>query len=257
MKVTFHEAFYEVYTGDPAAAPGRMEAVVSAIQGIAALVTPHPAAMDDIEAVHHMAHIDRVRRHGLYDIAALAAGSAIETARTGLSEPAFALVRPPGHHASASSSWGFCYFNNMAVAMVALKRAGLVHEAFILDFDLHFGDGTVNILGERDWVSILNPEDHDRQRYLQTVESALKTTGADMIGVSAGFDNHRQDWGGLLRTEDYCTMGRWVRKAAERNRGGCFGILEGGYNHEVLGKNVAAFIQGLGGPRQGNIRVRG
>ncbi|HCF50856.1 MAG TPA: acetylpolyamine aminohydrolase, partial [Syntrophomonas sp.] len=53
--------------------------------------------------------------------------------------------------------------------------------------------------------------------------------------------------GGLLKTEDYTTMGRLMREAARRNRGGCFGILEGGYNHAVLGQNVLAFIEGLGG----------
>lgn len=67
-----------------------------------------------------------------------------------------------------------------------------------------------------------------------------------MIAVSAGFDNHEDDWGGLLKTEDYKYMGSLVRAAAFRNHGGCFGILEGGYNHSVLGKNVLAFIEGLG-----------
>ena len=66
-----------------------------------------------------------------------------------------------------------------------------------------------------------------------------------MIAVSAGFDNHEADWGGLLKTEDYEYMGELVRDAARRNNGGGFGILEGGYNHNVLGKNVLAFIQGL------------
>ena len=68
-----------------------------------------------------------------------------------------------------------------------------------------------------------------------------------MIAVSAGFDNHEDDWGGLLKTEDYISMGKLVRDVARRNAGGCFGILEGGYNHAVLGKNVLAFIEGLEG----------
>ena len=66
-----------------------------------------------------------------------------------------------------------------------------------------------------------------------------------MIGVSAGFDNHRQDWGGLLTTEDYADMGRMVRDAARRNGGGCFAVLEGGYNPDVLGRNAVALMQGL------------
>lgn len=87
---------------------------------------------------------------------------------------------------------------------------------------------------------------YDRSAYLDQVERALADTTADVIAVSAGFDNHIDDWGGLLLTDDYQAMGAWVRQAAKRNGGGCFGILEGGYNHEVLGKNVLAFLKGIG-----------
>jgi acetoin utilization deacetylase AcuC-like enzyme len=80
---------------------------------------------------------------------------------------------------------------------------------------------------------------------LKNVQNDLAQTNADMIAVSAGFDNHEADWGGLLKTEDYKYMGKLVREVARRNNGGCFGILEGGYNHSVLGKNVLAFIEGL------------
>jgi len=68
-----------------------------------------------------------------------------------------------------------------------------------------------------------------------------------MIAVSAGFDNHIQDWGGTLATGDYQEMGRAVREASVRNRGGCFAVLEGGYNQRVLGHNVLALIKGLSG----------
>jgi acetoin utilization deacetylase AcuC-like enzyme len=75
----------------------------------------------------------------------------------------------------------------------------------------------------------------------------MKHLKADMIGISAGFDNHEDDWGGTLKTEDYREIGRMVREAAERCGGGCFGILEGGYNHRVLGRNVMTLIEGLSG----------
>jgi acetoin utilization deacetylase AcuC-like enzyme len=117
----------------------------------------------------------------------------------------------------------------------------------LLDFDLHYGDGNVNILGGYNHIHIYNPEDRARGRYLSGVERALDTCEVDMIAVSAGFDNHREDWGGLLTTEDYQQMGSWVAKAARRNNGGCFGILEGGYNHSVLGQNVLAFLKGMSG----------
>ena len=125
-----HPEFYQVYTSDPAADPGRMEAIVQEIESEVTFRTPNPADEEDIRLVHPQGHIDWVKKQGLYEIAAFAAGGAIEAAIAGLQEPSFGLIRPPGHHASASSCWGFCYFNNMAIAVtVALQkhqvRAGL------------------------------------------------------------------------------------------------------------------------------------
>lgn len=245
MKVVYHEDYNQVYASDPAAKRGRMEAVVEALQGKVSWVTPQPASELDILQIHTREHVAAVERKGIYDIAALAAGGAIMAAQIGLTEPCFALIRPPGHHASAHSSWGFCYFNNMAIAIDRLVHQGQIKKAFILDFDLHEGDGNIDTLGSRPYVTILNPSRQSRSDYLKQVEKALDATDADMIAASAGFDNAEKDWGGLLKTEDYTTMGRMMREAARRNRGGCFGILEGGYNHSVLGQNVLAFIQGL------------
>jgi acetoin utilization deacetylase AcuC-like enzyme len=94
-------------------------------------------------------------------------------------------------------------------------------------------------------VTVVNVKGHSRRRYLQAVKAAMKNVRADLIGISAGFDNHAADWGGLLNTEDYEEIGYRVRLAADRNEGGCFGILEGGYNHDVLGGNVLALLQGM------------
>ena len=245
MKVIYHKDFLQNYTMDPAAADGRLEAVIEEIQGRVTLVDAVPATEEDIAAVHTRAHMDMVRRDGVYDIAALAAGGAIQAAEIGLAEPCFALIRPPGHHASQGSCWGFCYFNNMAIALEKLKREGKIQKALVLDFDLHFGDGTVNILGGRGYVRIYNPSSPNRKDYVSGVEQWLSSEPADIIGVSAGFDNHMNDWGGLLSTQDYQDMGRMVREASRKNKGGCFAILEGGYNHRVLGKNVRAFIEGM------------
>ena len=111
MKVVFHDDFYQVYTSDPASAPGRMEAIVAEIESDVEFVQAQPADDADIARVHDQAHIDSVRREGLFSICALAAGGAVQTATLGLDEPCFGLLRPPGHHASAGSAWGFCYFN--------------------------------------------------------------------------------------------------------------------------------------------------
>jgi len=247
MKVVYSQEYKQVYSSDPASSPGRIEAIEFALAGKVNYIEPQPASEEDIGLIHTPRHIAEVRREGVYDIAALAAGGAIKAAEIGLSEPCFAVIRPPGHHASADSAWGFCYFNNMAVALVKLKRKDKIKKAFILDFDLHVGDGNINTLEPKGFVTILNPGGSDRSEYLKTVTNALNKTDADMIAVSAGFDNHEDDWGGLLRTEDYTYMGKLVRETARRNNGGCFGILEGGYNHAVLGKNVLAFIEGLDG----------
>lgn len=245
MKVFFHQNFYSDYSGDPAAESGRMEAVFDEINPHVDIISCIPATEDDLLAAHTQSHIEQIRRVGLFDIAALAAGGAIQAARAGMISPSFAAISPPGHHASESSCWGFCFFNNMAVSLFSLRQQLLIKTAFILDFDYHFGDGNVNIFGDSSWVEILNPESNDRHSYLKEVKSSLDSTQADVIAVSAGFDHHINDWGGLLYTEDYKTMGAWVRQAAIRNGGGCYGLLEGGYNHNVLGKNVLAFIEGI------------
>ena len=247
MKVIFHDDFYQVYTGDPAAESGRMEAIVKKLESHVTFVPAVPAKREQIAAVHSERHIQHVKNQGLYEIAALAAGGAVQSARTGLIEPCFGLIRPPGHHASMDSSWGFCFFNNIAVAIKALRQQGKIESACVLDIDLHFGDGTVNILQDKSWATVINVDAHSRTHYLQKVESAMKTCRADLIGISAGFDNHLVDWGGLLKTEDYKEIGHMVRMAADKNQGGCFGILEGGYNHKVLGENTLALIQGVAG----------
>ena len=245
MKVVFHPDYYQVYTSDPASAPGRIEAVVEAVRPEANFIEARPAAPEDIAAVHTASHIDAVRGRGLYEIAALAAGGAVMAAEIGLTEPCFGLIRPPGHHASADSAWGFCFFSNMAVAIDSLLRRERIKTACVLDIDLHYGDGTVNILGGRPEVEIHNLDAHDRSAYLDEAARIMDGCRADLIGISAGFDNHEQDWGGLLKTEDYREIGRLVRRTAVRNQGGSFAILEGGYNHGVLGRNALALIRGL------------
>ncbi len=245
MKVIFHPDFYQVYSDDPASEQGRMEAVMDVIESGVELVTAVPATEEDIAAVHTKEHIKSVRQDGLYPIASLAAGGAIQAAVFGLNEPCFGLIRPPGHHASTASSWGFCYFNNMAIAIGFLKRKKRIQRACILDIDLHYGDGTVDALGDCEYVTIYNSATQDRERCLNEITREMENCRADIIGISAGFDNHEDDWGGVYKTEDYYEIGKKVRKAALRCGGGCFGILEGGYNHKVLGNNVLALIKGL------------
>ena len=92
MKVTFHEDFYTVYAHDPAAAAGRMEAIVNIIEPQVELITAEPASEANIIAVHTTSHINSVKTEGIYEIASLAAGGAIQAAQVGLKEPAFGLI---------------------------------------------------------------------------------------------------------------------------------------------------------------------
>jgi len=245
MKVIFHEAFYRVYASDPAAKEGRMEAIMKVVEPAVELVEAVPATVEQIRAVHTESHIERVKAQGVYDVAALAAGGAVMAAEISLKEPCFGLIRPPGHHASSDSAWGFCYFNNMAIAIEYLKTQGRISTAYVLDIDLHFGDGTVNIFAGKGYVTVYNVSAHSRDEYLEEVREEMEGCDVGIIGISAGFDNHEDDWGGALQTVDYQHIGRMVRAAAARSKGACFAILEGGYNHQVLGHNVLALIEGL------------
>ena len=119
-------------------------------------------------------------------------------------------------------------------------------DALILDIDLHYGDGTADIFGDTPEVTYFHPEGRDRQRFLDDISRFLAGAEADVVAVSAGFDRHEHDWGGLLKTEDYRAIGRLVKDFATRIcQGRRYGVLEGGYNHTVLGKNVRALLEGM------------
>ncbi|MCL6448819.1 MAG: histone deacetylase family protein [Armatimonadetes bacterium] len=249
MNVVFHERYKEVYASDPAAAYGRMDCIVAELQGEFTFTVPVPAREDDVRLVHQAAHIERVKQRGqIYEMALLAAGGGILAAELAMGgESAFGLVRPPGHHASPGSSWGFCWFNNVAVAVEKLRVAGRIKKALIVDFDLHYGDGTANIFAKVPEVVYHHVEGHNRQVFLDDLKEFLDAQAeCDLVAVSAGFDRHEKDWGGLLTTEDYTAIGKILREYAAAVCGGrLFAVLEGGYNHDVLGKNVKAFLNGI------------
>ncbi|MEM1579007.1 MAG: histone deacetylase family protein [Archaeoglobaceae archaeon] len=242
MKIVFHPKFYIPYTSDPAAQAGRMEAIVAELRDFE-FVEPEMAIKEDILLVHTEMHYEYVKSdEDVFDVAMLAAGGAIKAAKIAFTEPAFALIRPPGHHASPESSWGFCYFNNIAIAVKKLFFEQKISRAVIVDFDLHFGDGTANTFRGDERVQYHHMSGGD----IDGVADFLRKNYYDIIAVSAGFDKHKEDWGGLLETEDYKELGKIIKEFSEQK---CFGrrfaALEGGYNHRVLGKNVRAFIEGM------------
>lgn len=228
-----------------------------------------------------VAHIDAdtsINKHSL-GAARLAAGAglqAVESVMSGQHRSAFCAVRPPGHHAEASIGMGFCVFNNIALAAERALSLGAGRVA-ILDFDVHHGNGTVEIFQNRPEVLVcssfqypfypgryddvekpnicLTPLAHGtsgssfRKAIEQDWLPALACHRADIILVSAGFDAHRDDplAGLLLQDTDYAWLGQFIKVQAEKYcNGRLVSMLEGGYHIEALARSVAEYLNGQG-----------
>ena len=255
MKIIFHEKYCNSdYAMDPAAAPGRLEGIVRMLKKNLEyeFIIPEPATEIDILRAHTRRHLDSIKREPLlFELASLAAGGAILAAEEAYNgEPTFAVIRPPGHHASSDSCWGFCYFNNISISLLKLFAEGKIKSAFVLDFDLHTGDGNINILKNRDdnfRVEILNPYSSGRNAYIREIEDFMENLEEiDIFAASAGFDQGIDDWGHLLYPEDYQKIGELMKEYSQKLcKGRRYAILEGGYNHNVLPINVDSFCKGF------------
>ena len=205
-----------------------------------------------------------------------AALSATDAVIAGELENAFCAVRPPGHHAAAGKASGFCFFNNVAiVAKYALERHGLQRVA-VVDFDVHHGDGTENILSGDERVLMVSFFQHPFYPHSGTDNPApnmcnvpvpaytkgidirevvewqwlprLEAFEPEMIFISAGFDAHREDDMGQLglTEQDYAWITQRVRAVAQRYaKGRIVSCLEGGYNLSALGRSVEAHLRVL------------
>ncbi len=208
--------------------------------------------------------------------AAGAALAATDAVIAGELENAFCAVRPPGHHACHDRAMGFCFFNNVAIAARhALERHGLRRVA-VVDFDVHHGNGTEDILGGDDRVLMVSFFQHPFYPYSgarpdspnmvnvpvpaytkgmairEIVEQAwlprLEAFRPEMIFVSAGFDAHREDDLGQLGLveADYTWITWQIRQVALRHaQGRIVSCLEGGYNLDALGRSVEAHVRAL------------
>ena len=246
MKVVFHEKYKQVYSHDPASKAGRIESIVETLNDYE-FIQPEPATEEDLLLVHTQSLINSVKRDkDIFEVASLAAGGAIKAAEIALHEPAFGSIRPPGHHAGRDFNGGFCFFNNMAIAITKLMQEKRINRALIVDIDLHYGNGTYDILGNNENVIFLNMVCQERQKYLTELKESLKRVkGYDIIGVSTGFDTYERDWGRSLKTEDYKIIGSMIKEAAKSCKGRSFALLEGGYYIADLGRNARAFVKGL------------
>ncbi|WP_213953564.1 histone deacetylase family protein [Variovorax sp. dw_954] len=208
--------------------------------------------------------------------AAGAAVAAVDAVMRGEVENAFCAVRPPGHHACRDQAMGFCFFNNVAIAARhALEAYGLERVA-IVDFDVHHGNGTEDILSNDPRVLMVSffqhpfypfsGADHPASNMLNIPVPAY-TKGMDirevvemlwiprlesfkpqMIFFSAGFDAHYEDDLGQLRLNenDYAWITSRVRAVARQHADGrIVSLLEGGYNLDALARSVEAHVRTL------------
>ena len=264
-----------------------------------------PAPLNDIELAHGRMHVAALRglTDGLreeiaaggpthaqidpdtsinvytWDAALSAAGAAIaatDAVLAGEMENAFCAIRPPGHHACRDKAMGFCFFNNVAIAaLYALERHGLKRVA-IVDFDVHHGNGTEDIVAGDQRVLMVSFFQHpfypeggalSRASNLVNMPVPAYTKGPEvrelvqthwlprleaykpeMIFISAGFDAHREDDMGQmgLVESDYAWITQRIKEVAQRHaKGRIVSCLEGGYDLSALARSVEAHVRVL------------
>lgn len=224
---------------------------------------------------------DTVMSPGTLQAALRAAGAAVqavELVMAGKHRAAFCAVRPPGHHARASQALGFCFFNNLAVgAKHALEHFSLTRLA-IMDFDIHHGNGTEEMLREDSRVMLCStfesgnyasqwagPSDERhlnialtdvssgralREVYRERIIPALENFAPQLVMFSAGFDGHCEDElsRACFHESDYAWITTQVRNVAQRHaQGRMVSVLEGGYALQALGRCVVAHLRALAG----------
>jgi acetoin utilization deacetylase AcuC-like enzyme len=243
IPTVYNEDFLTDYATVDCESPDRAWMIQSRVKDVAEFIEPEACSEEDLLLCHSEALIEKVQRDGtLYEIAKKAVGGAIKAARIGLDRPSFALIRPPGHHAGRDFNGGFCFFNNMAIAIERLLSDVLIKSALIVDIDLHYGNGTQDIVKGDDRISFRNIDSHRREDFFQEFEEALKDASAfDIVGCSTGFDTYVKDWGGILFTDDYRKIG-YLLAASNAH---VFSVLEGGYFIPDLGANARAFLEGM------------
>jgi acetoin utilization deacetylase AcuC-like enzyme len=239
----YSEKFLTDYITVDCENPDRISSILSAIQGIAEFIEPEPCEISDLLMCHSEIIIKLVMKDKtIYETARLSAGGAIKAAEIALDTPSFALIRPPGHHAGYNFNGGFCFFNNMTIAIKNLLSRGFINDALIIDIDLHYGNGTYDIAKEDKRIAFRNIDASTRDDFFNQLTEALQDASSfDIVGCSAGFDTYIRDWGSLLFTRDYKEIAGRLVSANPRT----FAILEGGYYIPDLGKNVCSFLEGM------------
>jgi acetoin utilization deacetylase AcuC-like enzyme len=246
---------------------------------------PRGATREELERVHDAAYLDRIAETSgqavmldpdtftspdSYNVALLAAGAAVQAAEHAIdhAEPAFALVRPPGHHAERDRAMGFCLYNNVAAAAAAMLERDLKRVA-VVDIDVHHGNGTQRMFygdprvlyvsthqfpfypgsgaagevgtGEGRGFTVNVPmeagsDDADyAHAYRAVVEPVLEEFAPELVLVSAGYDAHERDPLASMRvtTAGFGLMVGSLRDVAARH-GALALVTEGGYELTAL-----------------------
>ena len=303
MRVLTHPACREHHNGPGhPERPERLDAVLEALEAMEGLTFENPmaAAESDLQRAHTPELIAFLQKHvpdhGIYPIdgeTLLSPGSwkaALHASGAGLSglrvlleedthESVFCAVRPPGHHAEADQAFGFCLFNNAAIAAASAQDIYGLERVAIVDFDVHHGNGTDSFARARDGLFYASthqmplfpgtgtPSAADRQNniynipgeagdgseafrsaYKEKIFPALADFRPELLILSAGFDAHAND--PLAHIDLNGGDFEWVTKELRRvcKSADCsktLSFLEGGYDLEGLKDGVRGHLEGL------------
>lgn len=290
--------------------PARLRSIIDALKkdedlfSKVEMIEPTSATVQDIELAHDRKYVEEIKhlsesgemvdldtpiRSNTYDLALLSAGGTIDLSQrtaSGKFDNGFALVRPPGHHATRNEGGGFCYFNNMAISTRKLLGSDDIDKVMIFDIDAHHGNGTQDIFYEDEDVLYLSFHqtgktiypgtgspaeigEGDGQGYTVNVPFPVGSTDEnyaaalreimiplsemfepDMLMVSTGLDGHAKD--PLTKLElssnGYGFLaGTAIEQAGKLCDGKINFVLEGGYAINEAARSALNVMRGLTG----------
>ena len=281
--------------------PARMSAIQdqlisSGLDFVVRQFDAKPVELSLLELAHDKHYIDHIIANapstGFFDLdpdtrmnpftlnaALLSAGAtvdAVDLVMTNKAQSVFCATRPPGHHAERDKTMGFCIFNNVAIAAIYARKKYNLQRVAVVDFDVHHGNGTENILRDKNGYLFCSIFQHPfypfsgtekspehiinsplpatasssdfRQKVTEDWLPALNKFKPELLFISAGFDAHAEDDISQIRLyeNDY----RWITEqlvtvANKHSQGRIVSVLEGGYSLGALGRSVVAHINGL------------
>ena len=291
---------HQMHEGHPER-PERTQSILAHLEETGQLASfeqrkPQPVSEEALKRVHEPLYLEKLSASapasglvtvdpdthlapGSLPAARLAAGAleeAVDLVLSGKRNRTFSCARPPGHHAEHDAGMGFCFYNNVAVGAAAALAHEEVDRVAIFDFDVHHGNGTVDIFKDTPAVLVASSFQHphyphryyDLERpnvintplaagtqgpeFRKAIERdwlpAIEKFKPQLIFISAGFDAHTDDPLGdiHLKEEDFTWVtDLLVAAAGQHSKGRIISTLEGGYNLDALAKSVAAHLKAL------------